>query len=321
MRELLVGPVLLTSALAGVVALLAPCCVSVMLPAYLATVFRRRSRVLAATVVFAAGVATVIVPIGLGASALAAAFQRWHLWLFGAGGLLMAAGGVAVLAGWSPKLPMPGGRSPAGGGFGAVYSLGVFSGIASACCAPVLVGVTVLAGATGSFAAALAVSLAYVTGMVAPLLALSLGWDRVGARTLQARQVPLRPGGNRRLPLGGLLSGVLLIAMGGLTVVLAVTGPDMPTSGWRLRFAADLQHAAALAGDRLRWLPGWALLAAAAVAGAVLVVRAVRRRRPHLPEAEPARLDCDARGDLTETAAADLAHTLTSPSRGGAHDR
>jgi hypothetical protein len=47
--QVLFGPVLLTSLLAGVVALLAPCCVSVMLPAYLATVFHRRAGVLAAT--------------------------------------------------------------------------------------------------------------------------------------------------------------------------------------------------------------------------------------------------------------------------------
>lgn len=39
--QILAGPVLVTSLLAGVVALLAPCCVSVMLPAYLSTVFRR----------------------------------------------------------------------------------------------------------------------------------------------------------------------------------------------------------------------------------------------------------------------------------------
>ena len=205
MRDLLFGPVLLSSLLAGVVALLAPCCVSVMLPAYLSTVFRRRAGVLAATLVFAAGVATVIVPIGMGATALSAAFQRWHTPLFTAGGLAMTAGGVAVLAGWSPKIPMPGMRPSANTGVGAVYGLGVFSGVASACCAPVLVGVSVLAGATASFPAALSVSAAYVVGMVAPLLALSLGWERYGtcaARALQSRRVPLRPGGRRRAPLG-----------------------------------------------------------------------------------------------------------------------
>lgn len=279
MREVLVGPVLLTSLLAGVVALLAPCCVSVMLPAYLSTVFRRPAGVLAGTVMFAVGVATVIVPIGLGATALSAAFQRWHTPLFAAGGIAMVVGGVAVLAGWSPKIPMPGGRSPTGSGMGAVYGLGVFSGVASACCAPVLIGVSVLAGATASFPSALAVSGAYVVGMVAPLLVLSLGWQRFGARgarLLQARRVALYPGGSRRVPLGGLLSGLLLVGMGVLTVVLAIQGPSMPNSGWRVRFTADLQHWTSVASDRLSWLPGWAivlLLAAAALATAYLARR------------------------------------------------
>jgi cytochrome c biogenesis protein CcdA len=73
MHQVLFGTALLVSFLGGVVALLAPCCVSVMLPAYFATGFGRRSGIAAATGVFAAGVATLIVPIGLGASALSAA--------------------------------------------------------------------------------------------------------------------------------------------------------------------------------------------------------------------------------------------------------
>ncbi|MDT5134770.1 MAG: cytochrome c-type biosis protein, partial [Mycobacterium sp.] len=40
MGEVLFGTTLLASFLGGVVALLAPCCVSVMLPAYLSTGFR-----------------------------------------------------------------------------------------------------------------------------------------------------------------------------------------------------------------------------------------------------------------------------------------
>ncbi|MGI9003499.1 MAG: hypothetical protein ACR2GH_17895 [Pseudonocardia sp.] len=55
MSELLVGTTLLVSFLGGMVALLAPCCVSVMLPAYLATGFRHRGGVLVATLVFGAG--------------------------------------------------------------------------------------------------------------------------------------------------------------------------------------------------------------------------------------------------------------------------
>jgi cytochrome c biogenesis protein CcdA len=43
MHQVLFGAALLTSFLGGMVALLAPCCVSVMLPAYFATGFSRRS--------------------------------------------------------------------------------------------------------------------------------------------------------------------------------------------------------------------------------------------------------------------------------------
>jgi cytochrome c-type biogenesis protein len=283
-HQVLFGPVLLTSLLAGVVALLAPCCVSVMLPAYLSTVFRRRAGVLGATLVFAVGVATVIVPIGLGASALSAVFQRWHTPIFATGGAAMLAGGIAVLFGWSPTMPMPAGRSPGGGGIGAVYGLGVFSGVASACCAPVLVGVSVLAGATASFPAALSVAGTYVAGMVAPLVVMSMGWERLGtraARALQGRRVPLFPGAARRVPLGGLLSGLLLVGMGILTIVLSITGPDMPATGWRVTFTAQLQHPAAVLGRQLHWLPGWTIALALAIA--LTALGFLVRRRPDHP--------------------------------------
>ncbi|MGH3985676.1 MAG: cytochrome c biogenesis CcdA family protein, partial [Pseudonocardiaceae bacterium] len=157
MGELLFSTTLLASFLAGVVALLAPCCVSVMLPAYLATGFRHRGGVVPATLVFGAGVATVIRPIGLGATALSSLLVSQHLWVFSLGGVLMIAGGVAVLVGWKPNLPMPGARAVKEGSYGSAYVLGVFSGVASACCAPVLVGVAVLAGASASFPVALAI--------------------------------------------------------------------------------------------------------------------------------------------------------------------
>jgi hypothetical protein len=113
------------------------------------------------------------------------------------GGAAMLAGGVAVLAGWKPVLPMPALRSPSGHGYGAAYGLGLFSGIASACCAPVLAGVVVLTGSTASFGAALAVSVNYVAGMVAPLAVLALVWERRdwgSSRLLHGRRVRLGAG-------------------------------------------------------------------------------------------------------------------------------
>lgn len=298
MHEVLVGTALLTAFAGGLVALLAPCCVSVMLPAYLATGFRRRSGVLAGTLVFAAGVATVIVPIGLGASALTALISGHHLTVFLVGGVAMAVGGVAVIAGWKPRLPMPAGRSPrAEGGVVATYGLGVFSGAASACCAPVLAGVAVLSGAAGSFVAALTISLTYVAGMVVPLALLALVWDRRdwgSSRWLHGREVSVGVGRfRRRAPVGALLGGALLVAMGLLTVGIAFTGPGMGPGGWRERVAADLGHWASVMTRNLAWLPGWAVLAVL-LAVTILVVRQVRSHPPGSAGTRSSRIVADA---------------------------
>jgi len=279
MGEVLFGTALLAAFLGGVVALFAPCCVSVMLPAYLATGVRTRSGVLLATMVFAAGIATVIVPIGLGASALSGLVAGHHLVVYLIGGVAMGLGGVAVIAGWKPKLPMVGGWKPGGHGWPSTYGLGVFSGLASSCCAPVLAGVVVLSGATGSFPSAFAVSLTYVAGMAAPLCVLAMLWDgRSGGanRFLHSRTVTLRLSGlSRTLPLGMLLSGLLLVGMGALTVGFAFAGPDMGSSGWQVRVSAWLQHNAAVVTRELGWLPGW-VFAILLVAGVVVIVWRVR---------------------------------------------
>lgn len=284
MRQLLVGSTLLASFLGGVVALLAPCCVSVMLPAFFATGFVRRVNLLAATGVFTLGVATVILPLALGASAISAAISGHHLLVYSLGGAAMIAGGVVMLAGGSIRLPMPGGRPVRGRGPIAVYGLGVFSGAASACCAPVLAGVVLLSGAAGSFAAALAVGAAYVAGMVAPLTVVALLWDRGswGRGLLTQRTVRLSAGSfGRRLPLGTAAGGLLLVAMGLLAVVLALVGPSMPTSGWRVTLVAELGHYATRATHALGWLPGWVVAAVLLLVVAALIRYAIRQRRRH----------------------------------------
>src|SRR5258708_6660516 len=319
MHQVLFGTALLVSFLGGVVALLAPCCVSVMLPAYFATGFGRRSGIAAATGVFAAGVAALLVPIGLGASALSAALPAHHLLIFAIGGVAMLAGGIAVLAGWKPMLPMPALRSPSGHGYGAAYGLGLFSGIASACCAPVLAGVVVLTGSAASFGAALAVSLTYVAGMVAPLAVIALVWegrDWGSSRLLHGRRVRVGVGRlNRTMPLGTLASGVVLAGMGVVTLVTAVTGPSMPSSGWQVSFTAWLQHASSVSSKALSWLPGWAVLLALAglAAGLAAVARRGRlRRREHAALNEAA----DGPAALADEPAA-IPENTTASARGG----
>ncbi|SFB62657.1 Cytochrome c biogenesis protein CcdA [Amycolatopsis marina] len=282
MGELLFGTTLLASFLGGVVALLAPCCVSVMLPAYLSTGFRHRGGVVPATLVFGAGVATVILPIGLGATALSRLLVEQHVWLFTVGGVLMVVGGVAVLAGWKPNLPMPGARRVKEGSFGSAYVLGAFSGLASACCAPVLVGVAVLSGASGSFPVALAIGVSYVAGMVAPLALVAVFWERRrdrASRVFSDRTVRLRLGRwQRQLALGTVISGLLMVGMGVLAFVLAFTGPGMPSGGWQTELSAWLQHLSSVTVNALSWIPGWALALILVLSFAVLLRRAMRSK-------------------------------------------
>lgn len=291
MNDLLLSTTVLASFLGGMVALLAPCCISVMLPAYFASTFRRRSRIAFMTLVFSLGVGTVILPIALGASALSRLLLAQHAWIFGIGGLLMVLGGAAMLAGMRFSLPMPGGGGSAGdGSLRSVYGLGVFAGGASACCAPVLLGVAALSGAAASFPVALAVGVAYVFGMVAPLAVISLVWDRRrwGASTLQSRSITLA---GRRVPLGNALSGGLLIAMGLLTAGLAVSGAGMATGGWQRSVSSWTQHAAAVALDALSWLPGWAGGLLVLLALALFVRAALRRRSDDHLDAPPATVE------------------------------
>lgn len=166
-------------------------------------------------------------------------------------------------------------------GVASVYLLGVFSGAASSCCAPVLAGIAVLSGAAGSFPVAIAISLTYVAGMVAPLALVAVLWERrdwSSSRWLHGREFTVGLFGmRRRFTLGTVAAGVLLVAMGVLTIVIAFTGPGMGNRGWRVAMAADLQHWAAITTRTLSWLPGWifALLLAAAV---VLLARQLRSR-------------------------------------------
>ncbi len=176
---LLFGGTLVASVLAGSIALFAPCCISVMLPAYLAGAFQNRGRRVAMTFLYGVGVATVILPIALGAIVLRQVIFGDHSIVFTTMGVLLLGLGVWVLAGGQLHLPAPGGGKPSRSGPLGVYLLGVASGITTSCCAPVLAGVIALSGTAGSLPAALSVGAAYVFGMVAPLFAVAIIWQQV----------------------------------------------------------------------------------------------------------------------------------------------
>ena len=281
MHSILVGTSVIAAFLAGVVALFAPCCVSVMLPAYLATGAHRRRGLVAMTFVFAAGVGAVILPIAFGAAVLSRAINGEHTVVYSTMAVAMIAMGLAMAGGARLRLPAPGGRARARSGPGATFVLGAFSGVATACCAPVLAGVVALSGAAASFVAALVVGVAYVFGMVAPLFVVALVWDGrdLGAsRLLAGRSIGWRLGGHRwAVPLSSFAGGLLLIAMGVVVGILAVTGPDMATHGWQASLSGDAQHWAHLVTAWLGRLPGWVTAAVVFVALAALIAVAVHQ--------------------------------------------
>jgi len=262
MHDVLFGTTIVASFIGGVVALFAPCCISVMLPAYFATSFHRARALLAMTFVFGLGVATVILPIAFGASWVSRLIIGHHFIVFLVGGVFMLLLGAATLTGWKAPLPMPGMQARRDRGPGAVFALGAFSGIATACCAPVLAGVVALSGAASSFLVALAVGVAYVFGMVVPLLVIALLWDRYdwgSSRLLRGRTLTLRAFGRaRQVHSTALLSGLILMAMGVLVIVLAFTGTAMPRGGWQADLSARLQHDGHVVLSWVDAVPGWA---------------------------------------------------------------
>src|SRR5713226_8642143 len=229
------------------IALFAPCCISVMLPAYFASSFQNRRVLVAMTFLFAAGVATIILPIALGAAAFRRLFTAQHITIYLIGGLLMLGLAAYTLLGGQIHLPMPGRRSVRRTGPIAVYALGAFSGVASSCCAPVLAGVIALSGIASSFFLALGLGAAYVFGMVAPLFVIAVLWDRKDwrkSRLFRPRSVTWRFGPVPRTLTGtNPATGILLAIMGVGTVWIALTGPSMPSgTGWQAALSARLQH-------------------------------------------------------------------------------
>ena len=114
----------------------------------------RRWRLLPLTFMFAAGLALVLVPITLGMSLIAATIANYHTYFYSAGALMLLLAAYS-LSGRMWSLPSFL-RAPdtARGDSASFFALGVFSGIASSCCAPVLAGVMTLSALSGPRSAA-----------------------------------------------------------------------------------------------------------------------------------------------------------------------
>jgi hypothetical protein len=111
-----------------------------------------------------------------------------------------------------------------------VFTLGVFGGVASSCCAPVLAGILVLTALTTSLIGATLVGGAYVVGMVFPLFVAAslLGRSNAVRRFLQGRMINTGMGA---IHSSKLLAGAIFLAMGVVTIVLGLLDRMLPTPG------------------------------------------------------------------------------------------
>lgn len=297
MEGFYLGGSLLAAFLAGAVALFAPCCIVVLFPSYLAAAVRnQRWRLVPLTFVFAAGIAVVLVPVTLGLSILTRGLAQFHGAVYVVGGVVMLILATVALSGRGWALPIMRGspdiqRTDSGG----VFVLGVFSGAASSCCAPVLAGVLTLSAVAPTTLQGLGIGLAYVFGMVFPLVVLAALWDRLGTRgreRLQGRKRSLHIAGHTvTVTTLDLVAGGMYALMGLGLVVIGVTGTTLAPSG-QAAIGTWIE-------DRLTPLVRWLDPVPDVVVGLALVTLAVgavgfsgRRRRQDPPEETTADWSC-----------------------------
>lgn len=317
------GGSLIAAVIAGAIALFAPCCISFMLPAYFASAFQNRRMLVAMTFLFAAGVATIILPIALGASLLRQVFAVGHPIIYVVGGILLLGLAAYTLLGGQIHLPAPGARTGSNRtGPLSVYTLGVFSGITSSCCAPVLAGVIALASAAPSFAIALGLGLAYVFGMVGPLFGISLLWERYdwhSNRLLRPRAFTYQIGALRRTLSGTqVASGLLLAVLGPVMIWVGLTYTSMARlTGWQLAMDLWLQNIGSKLTSSLSWLPNWLGIILVVLALALLARRALRQMEPQEEPVTPPDMTSDSPPPHDTAHAATDESMSPSPTHGG----
>jgi cytochrome c biogenesis protein CcdA len=162
---------------------------------------------------------------------LASYVSKWHPQLFTIGGLMMI--GVAVALWRGTMLPIDVPQPRLTGSTLSVFGLGVFSGAATACCAPVLAGAIALSATSGTIAGGLLLGIAYIAGMMAPLIPFALLYGKAKG-TVRDPIMTLRLGAHAKRIGAVRLAGVVLFsAFGLLFIALALTGNSDTAPGFQ----------------------------------------------------------------------------------------
>src|SRR3989338_1810240 len=184
--DLLISASFIASFFAGIAALFAPCCITVLLPTYFASIFKEKSMVFLMTFIYFLGILSIFLPIGLGVSLLTQIFSQYHDTIFLIGGVFLLFLGMTLLLGQQFSLPFSVHPQLQKQDFASVYVLGIFSAIATTCCAPVLAGVLTLSALPGSVLLGGIYTLSYVLGIVLPLFMIAFTLDKIDFTKVKA---------------------------------------------------------------------------------------------------------------------------------------
>ena len=218
------------------------------------------------TFVYFLGLLVVFMPIGLGASAVTQIFSQYHNIIFSLGSFFLIFLGITLLSGIQFSFPALVHPQFKNSGLFSVFGLGVFSGIATTCCAPVLAGVLTLAALPASFLLGGAYTLAYVLGMVIPLFILSALLDK-GKFTQNfftfRKTVSYSLFGKKiRLTISNLFSGLMFLILGIFIFYLALTNNLTTHASYQISINVYLTRLIQFIGQYTKIIPevGWAII-------------------------------------------------------------
>jgi len=264
--DLLISASFIASFLAGIAALFAPCCITVLLPTYFASIFKEKSKVFLMTFIYFIGILTIFLPIGLGVSFITQIFSQYHDTIFLLGGIFLLFLGLSLILGQQFSLPFSVHPELRGQDFVSVYILGIFSAIATTCCAPVLAGVLTLSALPGSFLLGGAYTLAYVLGMVLPLFMMASFLDKINftqkffvfRKSLSYKLL----GQNIQLTLANLFSGLMFLILGIVILYLDKSKQLMSHSSYQVTLNIYLTKFIKLIGNFTKVIPEalWAVI-------------------------------------------------------------
>ena len=161
------------------------------------------------------------------------------------------------------------------GSLWSVFGLGVFSGASTACCAPVLAGAIALSATSGTIAGGLLLGVAYVTGMMAPLIPIALFYGRL-KRRVSDPMITLRIGSHaKRIGVVRLAGVVIFAGFGALFITLAMTGNSNTAPGFQKALGGWMRGA----GIYVARIPNVVSLPILAVVVAAFVLAVVKKRK------------------------------------------